>query len=151
MMVKAPQIFDLDILNLPEMFTGVGHKHMNLDFSKLNINFQTCHKQTVRLGNLNVIHGHELGTSVISPVNIARGLFLKAKTSAICGHHHQVSEHTEPNLNGKITTCWSAGTLGELHPKYMPNNKWSHGFTHVIWDEETFTVKNYRILNGKIL
>lgn len=141
LMLKAPELFNLDVFKLSEL----------MEFDRLKIEKQTVYKQTVKMGGLNVVHGHELGSSVISPVNIARGLFLRAKTSTICGHHHQVSEHTEQNLNGKITTCWSVGTLGELHPAYLPNNKWSHGFAHIQWDGEDFSVKNYRILNGKIL
>jgi predicted phosphodiesterase len=108
-------------------------------------------KQIIRAGNLTILHGHELGQSVFSPVNIARGLFLRAKDNALCGHHHQASEHSEPNINGKLTTCWSVACLCELHPDYMPINKHHHGFAHVkIMDTGEFDVSNYRIVNGKI-
>jgi len=121
---------------------------MKLD--ELNITF-IPDKQIIRAGNLTILHGHELGTSVFSPVNIARGLFLRAKDNALCGHHHQASEHSEPNINGKLTTCWSVACLCELHPDYMPINKHHHGFAHVkIMDTGEFDVSNYRIVNGKI-
>jgi predicted phosphodiesterase len=121
---------------------------MKLD--ELNITF-IPDKQIIRAGNLTILHGHELGQSVFSPVNIARGLFLRAKDNALCGHHHQASEHSEPNINGKLTTCWSVACLCELHPDYMPINKHHHGFAHVkIMDTGEFDVSNYRIVNGKI-
>jgi hypothetical protein len=109
-------------------------------------------KQIVHIGKLTALHGHELGTSIMSPVNIARGLYLKAKDNAICGHHHQSSEHTEPNINGKVVTCWSVACLSELHPDYAPINKYTHGFAHIrVVDEEgNFEVTNLRIINGKI-
>jgi hypothetical protein len=78
-------------------------------------------------------------------------LFLRAKSDALCGHHHQASEHSEPNIKGKLTTCWSVACLCELHPDYMPINKHHHGFAHVrVMDSGEFEVSNYRIVNGKI-
>jgi hypothetical protein len=121
-----------------------------LHLKQLNITF-IQDKQIVQMGKLIAVHGHEFGQSMFSPVNIARGLYLRAKDNAICGHHHQTSEHTEPNINGKVTTCWSVACLCELHPDYMPINKFTHGFAHVkVFDNEEFEVSNYRIVNGKI-
>lgn len=110
-------------------------------------------KRIVRANSLNIIHGHEFGQSVFSPVNIARGLYLRGKVSAMQGHNHAVSEHTEPNMNGEITTTWSLGCLCELNPAYLPINKWAHGFAVVNLDTngKDFHVKNYRIFKGKIL
>ena len=108
-------------------------------------------KRIIKAGDLNVIHGHEFGGSVFSPVNIARGLFLKAKVSAIQGHNHQTSEHTESDMNGNIKTTWSTGCLCELHPAYLPINKWNHGFAMIDVDGENFEVRNKRIYKGKVL
>jgi len=108
-------------------------------------------KRIIKAGGLNIIHGHEFASGFFSPVNVARGLFLRGKTSALQGHNHQTSEHTEPDMNGKITTTWSTGCLCELHPEYMPINKWNHGFAIVDIDGENFEVKNKRIYKGKIL
>lgn len=109
-------------------------------------------KTITKANKLNIIHGHEFGQSVFSPVNIARGLMLRGKVSAIQGHNHQTSSHTENNMNGEIMTTWSLGTLSELHPGYLPINKWNHGFAVVILDEngEEFEVHNKSIYNGKI-
>jgi len=108
-------------------------------------------KRIIHAGKLDIVHGHEFGGSVFSPVNIARGLFLKAKVSAMQGHNHQTSEHTESNMNGQIITTWSQGCLCELHPAYLPINKWNHGFSMVDVDKSDFEVRNLRIFKGKIL
>lgn len=107
-------------------------------------------KRIMKAGDLNIIHGHEY-PGAFSPVNIARGLFTKGKVSAIQGHNHQSSEHTESDMNGKITTTWSIGCLSELHPLYMPLNKWNHGFAFVELDGQDFQVQNKRIYKGKVL
>ena len=108
-------------------------------------------KRIMKAGDLNIVHGHEFGGSVFSPVNIARGLFLRGKVSAMQGHNHQTSEHSESNMNGEITTTWSLGCLCELHPAYLPINKWNHGFALVDIDGQNFDVRNKRIHKGKIL
>lgn len=109
-------------------------------------------KRVMKAGDLNIIHGHEFGGGIFSPVNIARGLFLKAKVSCLQGHNHQTSEHTESNMNGKITTTWSTGCLSELHPEYLPLNKWNHGFAFVEVEKDgDFDVQNKRIYNGEVL
>jgi predicted phosphodiesterase len=109
-------------------------------------------KRIMHAGELNIVHGHEFGGSIFSPVNIARGLFLRAKVSAMQGHNHQTSEHTESNMNGKITTTWSLGCLCELNPAYLPINKWNNGFAIVdVADNGDFEVRNKRIHKGKVL
>jgi predicted phosphodiesterase len=109
-------------------------------------------KRIIKANKLNIIHGHEY-PSVFSPVNIARGLYMKGKVSAMQGHNHQTSEHTETDMNGKSVTAWSLGCLCELNPAYMPLNKWNHGFAIVDLSDngEDFHVNNYRIHKGKIL
>ena len=108
-------------------------------------------KRILKAGDLNIVHGHEFGGSIFSPVNIARGLFLRAKVSAMQGHNHQTSEHTESNMNGKITTTWSLGCLSELHPAFLPINRWNWGCATVDIHGEEFDVNNKRIWNGKVL
>ena len=108
-------------------------------------------KRIIQVGGLNVVHGHEFPSGIASPVNIARGFYLRGKTSVIGGHHHRTSEHTEQDMNGKITTAWSVGCLSELHPQYMPINSWNHGAAMVEVDGEDFQVHNKRIYKGRIL
>lgn len=139
-MRHAPDLLALDEYNLQSL----------LHLDKYQIQFIPS-LQITHMGKLTALHGHEMMTSVFSPVNIARGLFLRAKDNAICGHHHQASEHSEPNINGKVVTCWSVACLCELHPDYMPLNKHHHGFAHITLDGNgDFEVFNKRIINGKI-
>lgn len=108
-------------------------------------------RRVVKADHLYIIHGHEYGSGVSSPVNPARGLYLKTKKSAMCGHYHQSSEHTETAINGDVATCWSGGCLCGLHPQYMPLNKWNHGFTEIQYEDGFFTVRNRRIVNVRLL
>lgn len=108
-------------------------------------------KRIIKINSLNVIHGHEFGGSIFSPVNIARGFYLRAKANTIGGHHHRTSEHTEQNINEEVTTTWSTGCLCELHPQYLPINSWNHGFAIVSVNGKAFHVDNKRIFKGNIL
>ena len=108
-------------------------------------------KRIIKAGKLNIGHGHEFGKSIFSPVNPARGFYLRAKSSFIGGHYHQTSEHVERDLNGGITGCWSTGCLCDLNPAYMPINRWNLGFCAVEVDDTEFTVYNKKIINGKIV
>lgn len=107
-------------------------------------------KRIMKAGDLNIIHGHEFGGSVFSPVNIARGLFLKGKVSAMQGHNHCTSSHVERDMNGGVVKTWSLGCLCELHPAYLPINKWNHGFSIVDIDNQNFNVRNFTINKGEI-
>lgn len=107
--------------------------------------------QLIRAGKLCILHGHEFGHSVFSPVNVARGLYTRAKSDSLIGHHHQTSEHTEKDLNGNVVTTYSLGCLAGLSPEYMPFNKWNHGFAFVEFDNNgDYLVNNYRIINGQV-
>lgn len=107
-------------------------------------------KRIMKAGDLNIIHGHEFGGSIFSPVNVARGLFLKSKVSAMQGHNHQTSSHVERDMNGGVVKTWSLGCLCELHPAYLPINKWNHGFAIVDIDGQDFNVRNFTIDKGQI-
>jgi predicted phosphodiesterase len=109
--------------------------------------------QYMKLNDLNGIHGHEYIGGISAPVNVARGLYLRGKVSAFQGHNHATSEHTESDMNGKITTTWSIGCLSELNPSYMPLNKWNNGYAWVELDENgsDYNFHNKRIYKGKTL
>ena len=109
--------------------------------------------QYMKLNGLNGIHGHEYIGGIAAPVNIARGLYLRGKVSAFQGHNHATSEHTESDMNGKIVTTWSIGCLSELHPSYMPLNKWNNGcgIVYLHEDGEQYDFINKRIYKGKVL
>lgn len=137
---KAPELF-----GIPEFRLDVV-----LRFGELGV-ILVKDKQLARFGKLAVMHGHEFGHSVFSPVNPARGLYLRAKESSIIGHHHQTSEHSEKQLDGSVTTTWSTGALCGLQPDYYPFNKWNHGFAFVEFDKSgEYEVENKRIIQGKV-
>jgi len=103
------------------------------------------------MGHLNILHGHEFGRAISSPVNAARGLFLRANATALIGHFHHTSEHITKDMNGKMIGCFSTGCLCDLRPQYARYNKWNHGFAIVRQEEENyFHVNNVKIHNGKV-
>jgi len=121
------------------------------DFEKFGI-IEIDPASTAQYKGLNMTHGHEWSGGAFSPVNVARGLYMRAKTSAMCGHSHQTSEHTETDMNGKMTTCWSVGCLSELRPDYAKYAKYNHGFAVIEGrGKDKYHVTNYRIQDGEIL
>ena len=138
--VKAPELLDIPEFRIPHL----------LNFMDRGIEYVT-EKQLIQVEDLTILHGHEYATPLIGPVNAARGLFLRAKANSLVGHHHQTSEHTESTIQKKMITTWSVGCLCDLHPRYMPINKWNHGFAVVERGPGWFEVENKRILNGKVL
>jgi len=109
------------------------------------------YKQIVMAGKLPIVHGDEFRIS--RTVNPARGLFLRAKTWALCSHCHTTSEHTAKDLKGTLLTTWSTGALCDLSPDYNPfGNDWCWGFAIVDVEKNGgFIVENHRILpSGKV-
>jgi len=141
MRIKAPELFDIDAFDFPTLTHCDKHDVKWIDGkSKLNI------------GKLSIFHGHEFGKQFLPSVNVARGLFMKTKVSALCGHHHQTAEHSERDANGKFITCWGVACLSELSPDYNPYSRYNHGFAIVDKGANgSFSVHNYRIHEGKIL
>jgi predicted phosphodiesterase len=141
LMLKAPELLGIDEFRLENL----------LRFREYGVTLVKS-KQISYFGKLAVLHGHEFGHSVFSPVNPARGLYMRGKESCLAGHNHQTSEHSEKSLSGEVVTTFSTGALCGLSPDYMPFNKWNHGFAHVtVTDNGHFNVKNIRIINGKIV
>lgn len=108
--------------------------------------------QLIRLGHLPIYHGHELPQGMTSPVNPARGIWMRVQESLLCGHWHRTSEHTESTgLDKRLSSCWSTGCLCSLSPDYAIVNRWNHGFAVVETDASgQYEVSNYKIINGKI-
>jgi predicted phosphodiesterase len=138
MRVKAPEL-----LGLPEfeIESVLGLSDNDIQLVKDN--------KPIRLGKLNVLHGHEIKFAISNPVNPARGLFLRGKASSLCSHFHQTSQHSERTVEQKILSCWSTGCLSDLHPEYRPINNWNLGFCVVGVDNDgAFEVSNLRVING---
>jgi len=100
--------------------------------------------------HLYLLHGHEWKVPMMTPVNPARTLFLRVHANAICGHLHQKSEHSEKSVD-RVVSCWSMGCLCGLHPKYMPLNKWSTGFSVIELSKAEWQVNNLKIIKGQIV
>ena len=103
-------------------------------------------QRPVMLGKLPVFHGHELGKGISSPVNPARGAFLRAHHTILVGHSHQTSGHADTNVWHDETFCWSTGCLCFLSPDYARINRWNLGFATVTVERDgSFNVNNMRI------
>lgn len=133
-----------ELLGLPEFeFQSV----YGLDEQRIELVDQ---KRPIRLGKLNVIHGHEYSFAISNPVNPARGFYMRAKAHVLGGHLHRSSQHSEKNVEEKVVSAWSAGCLCELHPEYAPLNAWNHGFAFVESGKDgSFAVDNLRIFDGR--
>jgi predicted phosphodiesterase len=140
MYAKAPECLGVEDFELRSL----------LRFERLRIE-EVGEKRPIRLGDLSVIHGHEYRFAISNPVNAARGLFLRAKTYALCGHFHQSSFHSENTISTKSIATWSVGCLCQLHQDYAPLNNWRHGFAWIEVDKDGgFEVENKTIKKGKI-
>jgi hypothetical protein len=108
-------------------------------------------KRPIRAGkHLHILHGHEFRSPFQNPVNPARGLYLRAKCNAVCGDLHQSSNHTETGLTNTVS-CWSAGCLCDLHPQYMPLNKWNLGFGIINLFGDQWSFENFKIISGTVV
>lgn len=137
---RVPEFLDMELLNFENVIQA---KQFGIEV--------ITNKRVMKVGNLNILHGHEMRSGIISPVNIARGFFMRTKSSTLGGHHHRTSEHIEQDLNGNIIGCFSTGSLCDLTPAYMPINSWNHGFALIESFGAEFHVRNLKIINGKVV
>jgi predicted phosphodiesterase len=108
-------------------------------------------KGIMKIGSLHVGHGHEFAGSAQSPVNPARGFYLKAKDHFLGAHFHRPSHHAETGISSDFTGVWSIGCLCNRHPEYAPNNQWAWGFAIVHkYDNKEFAVYNKKIIKGRV-
>jgi predicted phosphodiesterase len=138
---KAPEIFGFEQTHL--------HKLLGLD--ELNIEW-VDNKRSIELGKLSVLHGHEFGSQVFTPVSPAKTAYAKAEKSIVINHYHQVSSYSSKTLTGKQQVAYSIGCLCDLTPEYHPYNKWSHGFMFVeLFPDDTFIAHNKKIVTDIIM
>lgn len=109
-------------------------------------------QRPIMAGKLPILHGHEKGKGISSPVNQARGAFLRLHHTVLEGHGHRTSGHCEPDMFGAEVFCWSTGCLCDLRPEYARINKMNWGFASVqVFPDGSFNVSNYRITaEGKV-
>jgi predicted phosphodiesterase len=145
---KVPELVDLGLFDFDRVIQHYMKDVYNEDCKVAIVK----NKRIITAGKLNIIHGHELAKGMVDPVNPARGFYNKAKNNVIGGHHHRTSEHHESDINGNLIGCWSTGCLCDLHPHYMPVNKWNLGFASVeVESNGRFRVNSHKIINGEVL
>lgn len=137
---KAPELIGLPLL---AMETILNLEARGIEFIE--------YKQLVMAGKLPILHGDEYKFS--SPINPARGLFLKTHSWGMCGHFHKTSEHPARDVFGTLLTSWSTGCLCDLSPDYAPYGDANWGFAIVtVKPNGDFLVDNRRILpNGEVV
>lgn len=120
--------------------------HHWLHLPKHGIEF-VSNRRVVMVGKLPVLHGHELPRGMASPVNQARGAFVRTMHTVLVGHGHRTSGHAESNMWNEETFCWSTGCLCDLSPDYASiGNKWNWGAAIVdVSASGEFDVENFRI------
>lgn len=106
-------------------------------------------RRKMQFGKLLAIHGHEARFS--SSVNPARGLWLKMKVSAMAGHLHRSSSHSERDGLGHTFFTYGLGCLCDLRPKYLPVNEWTQGFANVRVEKGgAWHCDNLKVIGGKV-
>lgn len=137
-MLKAPELFDLDGVMLEDRLLGSGVEIIK-------------DKRVVKHGRLDILHGHEFFGAPSQAVNPARGLFMKTLESCAIGHLHKSSSHTETTVHSRIITTNSIGALCGLTPEYARINKWNHGFAiNELIDDSNYSFHNKRIFKSKV-
>lgn len=134
-MKRAPALFGLDGIDVASFLrlAAVGAEWVG-------------GRRVIALGRLNVIHGHEYPDGAASPVSPARGLYQKARSPALCGHHHRTSEHHGRNIRGRIEGAWTVGCACFLSPFWRRLNDWNHGYAMIdVASDGTFGVDNRRV------
>lgn len=132
---RAPEIYDLPQMQIDTL----------LEFDRNNVEL-VDEQRIILAGKLAVAHGHELGRGIFSPVNPARGAFLRTHHTILVGHSHQTSGHADTNLWHEETFVWSTGCLCDLTPEYARVNRWNHGFAEIeVFKDGQFNVTNFRI------
>jgi predicted phosphodiesterase len=136
------------LVDIPGMTEG-WYEPAGIRTNKVNV---VRDRRPVMCGKLPIFHGHELGQGNNSPVNAARGAFLRTKHTAMVAHSHQTSGHADPDLWHNETFVWSIGCLCQKRPQYRPVNNWNWGFAAVtVHKGGEFDVQNLRITNsGKV-
>jgi len=136
---KAPEIFDVNDFQLDVL--------LRLGELKIEV---VKDKRPIILGNLTVLHGHEL--MGMGGVNPARATFTKTFEDTLVGHYHRTSSHSEPTMNNRLINVHSQGCLCDMNPMFMPINKWNLGFAYVDLNIITgeYILENKKIIKGKV-
>lgn len=141
---KAPELWDMPQLTLEGLLKIDNEMQPVRQLERVE---WVGDQRPVMFGKLPCFHGHELPKGLASPVNPARGAFLRTMDGVIVAHSHRSSSHPEYTWNHKPIVCWSQGCLCDLTPAYARINKWNHGFAAVeVASDGAYDVRNLQIL-----
>jgi hypothetical protein len=147
----SPALWETKLSQIDHIFKNPGMFHEDED-KEYDLGIKWVKMQPMKVGHLWIIHGHEVGRGIFSPVNQARGLFLRTLNCTLAGHGHQTSNHSNKTIDDTVIACWSQGCLCDLHPRYNPISlRWNHGFAIIERTDQkgNFELLNYKIIDGK--
>lgn len=129
---SAPALFGLQSVELKNLLKYD-------DFGIIDV----ADKQVLKVGDLNVIHGHEVKLFPMG-INVAKSMLDKMGANVIFGHFHRTQEWFHTNLNEKTIGAWAVGASSDLNPDYNTyGNNWNHGFAIIeTRGDGTFTIQN---------
>jgi predicted phosphodiesterase len=148
---KCPEYLDLPSMQIESILTHEVKATDKFEFQPEITGVEFVKDQRmIMAGKLAIMHGHEFPRGMSSPVNPARGNFLRGLECSLAGHLHRTSEHVEQTMLGKQIACWSQGCLCNLYPAFARVNKWNHGFSTVNLKGDKFEVNNLRVVKGLV-
>jgi hypothetical protein len=136
--MKAPHLWGLPGMTWNELFADM--PLVEIVGSNIPVVFQ----------DLFILHGTEYSKNMLSPVNPARGVFLRGHQCAIVAHSHVPSAHAEPAFGGRLISTWSIGCMCDLHPQFSPLNRWAHGHGILETSADGWEFSNYKIVRGSV-
>lgn len=135
---------DKFVFNRCSEFWGLENLRLQKLLTLDDFGIEYVYERPVKVGDLTVLHGHELpGGGGVTP---ARAAFLKTNTNVLVAHHHRTSSHTETSLDKREVTAFSQGCLCECTPSFARVNKWNLGFAEV----DVASNGEYEVFNRQI-
>jgi len=104
--------------------------------------------QGIELGDLLVLHGHELMAGGMNP---SQSTFNKTFCNTLIGHVHRTTSTTKKNGFKEFFHTYSTGCLTQLSPKYYPFAQHNNGYAIVEIENGKTKVQNIMIKDGKIV
>jgi predicted phosphodiesterase len=104
--------------------------------------------QGIELGDLLVLHGHELLAGGMNP---SQSTFNKTFCNTIIGHVHRTTSTIKKTGFKEFIHTYSTGCLTQLSPKYYPFAQHNHGMAVVTIENGKTKVDNIVIKDGRIV
>lgn len=146
---KCPELLGLKSLMLQSLCTDT-NVISKREQPAIRIDDWVCDQRIIKAGTLDIMHGHEAGKGISSPVNPARGIFLRTLENTFCNHYHRSSKHEEKTSKNKLVSCRSGGCLCYMYPEYARINKWNQGLCVVELDGNDFHMDERSIADGRV-